>query len=184
MRKIVLTVLVLTTIFLIPRKIFADQIAGNSATISYNASNDNNASDLFKKKLAIKRILSKNNSPLLDSVDDFMNTCIKYDLDCFLLPSITGLESSFGRFTWPESHNPFGWGGGYIMFDTWTQAIDAVGKGLKFNYINKGATTVNLIAPIYAESPTWAERVNLFMTKFESEENNIQLFLTKNIVKL
>ncbi|KKQ01415.1 MAG: hypothetical protein US11_C0009G0027 [Candidatus Roizmanbacteria bacterium GW2011_GWA2_36_23] len=89
----------------------AQLIADSSANISYNNEIGLHNS-LFVKKLAMKRILEKYNSPLKDEVDSFISACQKYDLDCFLLPSISGLESTFGKFILPASHNPFGWGGG------------------------------------------------------------------------
>jgi len=134
--------------------------------------------------MAISQVLTRYNSPLLDQIDSFINSCTNYNLDCYLLPSITGLESSFGQYTYPGSHNPFGWGGGYIMFETWDKAINAVAKGLRENYINKGAETVEEIGPIYAESPTWAVRVQFFKNQFEQEEKQVSLLLGKNSVEL
>jgi len=148
--------------------------------MSYNYGNDNS----IIKRMAISRVLNKYNSPLVDQIDSFINSCTNYNLDCYLLPSITGLESYFGRYTYPGSHNPFGWGGGYIMFDTWDKAIDTVAKGLRENYVNKGAETIEEIAPIYAESPTWAVRVQFFKTQFEAEEKQLSLLLSGNEVKL
>ena len=92
---------------------------------------------MAKKKIAINSLLKKYNSPLVSSIDSFLNTCTSYSLDCYLLPSIAGLESSFGKHVLPGSNNPFGWGGGLIIFDSWDQAIAAVGKGLKYNYIDR-----------------------------------------------
>jgi hypothetical protein len=60
------------------------------------------------------------------------------------------------------------------MFNTWGDSIDAVGKGLRTNYIDKGAADVYDIGKIYAASPTWAVRVERFMNDFkrvESEES-------------
>jgi len=190
------------------------QVAGSSARIAYNYKNNKSLDDsipivahfakLYEqkertngyadsnpvayryniKKLVIKRVLSDYSSPMKDNADDFVKSCIDYNLDCYLLPSITGLESYFGRYTYPGSHNPFGWGGGYIMFNDWQSAINTVGKGLRENYINKGADTIEQIAPIYAQSPTWSARVSYFKKIFENEEEKISLLLSKNEVEL
>lgn len=130
-----------------------------------------------KKRYVIAKVLEKYQSPLLGSVDAFVNTCKEYKFNCYLLPSISGLESRFGWYTAPGSHNPFGWGGGYIMFENWDKAIATVGEGLAKNYIGRGAVTVDEIGPIYAESPTWAIRVNSFIREFEAEEEKLALTL-------
>jgi len=160
----------------------AENIAGESARIlnennlpSSENSNVISMLDINKKRNAITRVLSKNNSPLLNSVDTFINTCQKYELDCYLLPSIAALESTYGKNVLIGSNNPFGWGGGRIMFENWDQAIETVGSGLKNNYIDKGATSIEQIGFIYAESPTWAYRVRGFVNMYEQAENEQDL---------
>src|SRR3989344_2698631 len=155
----------------------AENIAGQSAHILYPNKPVVSSVPLMKKRLTIKRMLLKYDSPLAGDVDTFINSCMEYVLDCYLLPSITGLESYFGRYTHPNSYNPFGWGGGYILFDTWGEAIQTVASGLRQNYANRGAVSVEEIGPIYAESKTWAVRVNHFMDLFDKEEQKLDLFL-------
>src|SRR5438094_614972 len=159
----------------------AENISDSSAKINPNASLTRQVN--FKVNLAVEnrkryvmtKVLEKYGSPLKDVVGSFMDTCTHYNLNCYLLPSIAGLESGFGQFTYPGSHNPFGWGGGYIIFDNWDKAIRTVGEGLARNYIGQGALTVDQIGPIYAESPTWAIRVKGFMNEFEFEEQKLAL---------
>lgn len=124
------------------------------------------------KYITIKNVLEKKNAPLSVEASSFTDTCFKYEIDCYLLPSISGLESSFGRFTASNSYNPFGWGGGYIYFESWRHGIDKVGAGLRKGYYDKGLTNPYLIGPVYAESPTWAVRVSSFIAQFKSEEEN------------
>lgn len=162
----------------------AERTAGESAKMSNITPNNFENNRLVKKRMVLYKVLKEYKSPLINSVDSFLQTCTKYDLDCYLLPSISGLESSFGAYIHPNSNNPFGWGGGYIMFDSWENSINIVGKGLKENYINKGATTVEKIAPIYAESKTWASRVKYFINIFENEEQKFDSILSQNQVKL
>ncbi len=179
------TIILFTFVFLfLNTPIFADKIAGNSAVITYNITTDAMDNDFFIKKLAIKRVLDKYSAPLSEAADGFINTCKRYELDCFLLPSISGLESTFGRFIYPNSYNPFGWGRGFIMFDSWEDGIDAVGKGLRKEYLDRGALSIQDIGPIYSESPTWAIRVQYFVNEFQREEAKLQLYLNQNIVKL
>lgn len=184
MKNLIKTLFIIILFLLVANPAKAQNVADQSAKILKIEANNLDVLRSAKKKLALNKILTKRNSPLLNSIDSFLATCNTYKLDCYLLPSITGLESSFGKFTHPGSNNPFGWGGGYIMFANWNQAIETVGKGLKENYINKGAISVDEIAPIYAESKTWAPRVKIFMSDFEKEEAKIDAILNQSVVKL
>ena len=69
--------------------------------------------------------------PLADETDAFIKACTQYDLDCYLLPAISGIESSFGLYLRPGTFNPFGWGRGDISFTSYSDAIMTVGKGLE-----------------------------------------------------
>lgn len=184
MKNFATLVICLIFFLLIAFPIKAQNVADQSAKVFKIEAKNLNVQRLAKKRLAINKVLNKYNSPLLSSVDSFLYMCETYQFDCYLLPSITGLESSFGIYTHPGSYNPFGWGGGYIMFSNWDQAINTVGKGLKENYIDKGADTIEEIAPIYAASKTWAPRVKNFMNDFEKEEAKINSILSENVVKL
>ena len=130
------------------------------------------------QKLAITRVLEKYNSPLINSVDTFMGVCNLYNLDCYLVPAISGIESTFGLHVAAYTNNPFGWGGGYMRFESWDDAIYTVAKGLKTRYIDRGATTVEAIGHIYAPpSITWAGNVNKLMNTFRKEEEKISAHL-------
>jgi len=135
---------------------------------------DNYNSNILVKKVAIYRTLDKYGSPLIGEVDAFLNACLSYGINCYLLPSISGVESTFGKFLLPDSHNPFGWGGGYLYFPSWQVSFLTVAKGLRENYIDKGLTSVEMIGPVYAPpSSTWAGKVLMFMRVFTQEESQI-----------
>ncbi|PIS15900.1 hypothetical protein COT62_01180 [Candidatus Roizmanbacteria bacterium CG09_land_8_20_14_0_10_41_9] len=184
MGKIIRIMITITLFFVVAKPVSAEKVAGHSASMTYNLSNSNKSEDLFKKKLAIKRVLEKYDSDMAEVTDSFINTAVTYDLDPYLLPSIAGLESFFGRFTMPGSYNPFGWGRGLVPFENWEQAIETVGKGIRENYIDKGAQTIDEIGAIYCEGNTWAGKVRFFMDEFKAEEEKIQLLLGDNTVKL
>ncbi len=188
MRKLIATIILSGILFLSAPSIYAENISGDSAgmILSFKISQKDMADmEEYKTKRAIKSLLQKYNSPLVSDVDAFYNTCQKYKLDCYLLPSIAGLESFFGTYIIPGSFNAFGWGRGVIPFKNWSTAIDAVGKGLKENYMDKwGATSVDEIGQIYCEGNTWASRVTWFMKEFKAEEEKISLFLKTNPVQL
>lgn len=139
---------------------------------------NNYRTNILVKKVAIYRTLRKYNSPLITEVDAFLNACMSYDINCYLLPSIAGVESGFGRFLLTGSHNPFGWGGGYLYFPSWQVSFFTVAKGLRENYIDKGLTSIELIAPVYAPpSKTWAGKVLMYMRAFAEEESKIPITL-------
>lgn len=185
MKKLITIFLIFLSIFILAaRQTRADYIAGGSATMAYNSNSQNNQEFYLKKKLAITKVLQKYNSPITSSVDDFLKNCIEYELDCYLLPSIAGLESFFGRYTHPNSNNGFGWGGGYIMFGSWSEGIRTVARGLRENYIDKGAITTDQIGPIYAQSPTWSPKVKFFQNQFEAQEKENELYFATNKVQL
>ena len=188
MKKLLISIFITAIMFLLVSPIYAENIAGDSAgmILSFKIS-QKDMSDMkeYRTKRAIKFILQKYNSPMVSEVDAFYNTCQKYDLDCYLLPSISGIESTFGKFLLPGSFNPFGWGRGIIPFNNWSEAIDTVGKGLRENYMDKwGAKTVDEIGRIYCEGNTWASKVNWFMKEFKQEEEKISLFLNTDPVQL
>jgi hypothetical protein len=164
----------------------AQLIAGSSAAVAkYDRISTTRIQpiDSAIKRKAIYEVLKKYGSPLASEVDSFMEACSTYNIDCYLLPSITGVESTFGKFLIPGTHNPFGWGRGLIKFDSYYDGIMAVAKGLKENYINKGATTIEQIGVIYCEGNTWSGKVSYFDAKFRAEEEK-QLFFMHDPVQL
>lgn len=122
---------------------------------------------------ALESVFEKHNSPLLPYAKAYVDMADKYNVDWKLLPSISGLESSFGLHQMPGSHNSYGWGGGLIYFNSYEEGIQTITSTLRSNYYDRGADTVYKIAPIYAESPTWAPRVTRFMDEIESEYQKI-----------
>jgi len=177
-------IFILIVLFTICKPVLSqDIVAGQSAQLdniifdSENIILKDKQYDYLLVKLSIKSVLEKYHSPLISETESFTNSCKKYNLNCFLLPSIAGLESTFGKFLIDGSYNPFGWGGGRIYFNSWSDGIDTVAKGLKENYIDKGATNLYDIGSIYSESPTWTQRVGYFISEFEKVYADNQLYL-------
>lgn len=184
-KKLILLIAISSFLFIvIPAQ--AQLVAGNSATMYYTSESTlsyKNSNDLYLKKKVLKAYFEKIGSPMLPYIDSFLEACTTYDLDCYLLPAIAGIESTFGKFIAPGSNNPFGWGRGIIPFASFHEAIMTVGKGLRENYINKGAHTVEAIGAIYCEGNTWSGKVTYFMNLFEESEKN-QLFFSDSQVEL
>jgi len=122
----------------IPAK--AEIIAGASAPLTHQSFIDTKDIEQLREKklkIIIESVLKRYNSPLSGESKAFVKACIKYQMNCYLLPSIAGLESTFGKFIFPNSFNPFGWDRGYMMFDNWSQGIETVAKGLNNGYLKK-----------------------------------------------
>jgi len=167
--------------------VFAQKNAGNSAEINYSLiafSKKEIKVNYSLKKKTIYDLLEKYNSTMKESVDDYIKVCQKYDLYCYLLRDISCLESTCGKFIPHNSYNAFGWGGGRIMCDNWSDCIERVGKGLREQYINKGAKTLGDIGRIYSESPTWTLRVQSFINQMNLLEEKNQLYFSNNRVEL
>lgn len=124
---------------------------------------------------AIQNVLTRYNSPMLPEAKAFMQASVVYNLHPYFIPSISGLESQFGKRMIQGTYNPFGWGGGKIPFDSWTDGIMTVGAGLRYRYANSNSVTIQSIARIYAPpSTTWADKVKFFMKQFYNEEQRLR----------
>ncbi len=124
----------------------------------------------------LQAYLAQYNSPLQGQAKTFVDAADKYGLDWKLVAAISGVESTFGKFTpgsnEDPSYNAWGWGvygDQTYSFKSWDDGIDTVSKGLKENYINHGVTDPYDINRTYAASPMWGAHVSYFMadmTKF------------------
>lgn len=129
----------------------------------------------------LEGFLASYNSPLAKYAFNFVKTADYYGLDWRLLPAIAGVESSFGKAVPPSSFNAYGWANGAYWFTSWKTSIEIVASSLRSDYFNRGADTVEKIAPVYAPpSRTWAWKVRYFMEKIEnfSSTNPLALELT------
>lgn len=125
---------------------------------------------------------NKYNSPLEPEAPHFIEAADTYGVDWKLVPSIAGVESTFGKRI-PGGYNAWGWGvyGDQALgFGSWRDGIFTVTGGLKQNYIDKGLTEPLAMNRVYAASPTWGVRVNYFMNDLdqfakEYEEDNAKL---------
>lgn len=128
------------------------------------------ASDVRALKLA--KYFFKHESPLGYLAPEFVMIADKYGLDYRLLPAISGVESTFGRNYLNGTFNVYGWGGGLLYFNSWSEGIEKVASGLKNNYVDKGAQSVEQIGYIYCppNAVKWSYNVNYFMNEIEKED--------------
>lgn len=124
---------------------------------------------LDERAKILSNYLAKYNSPMQYHAQDFIDAADKYGLDWRMLPSIAGVESTFGKRI-PGGYNAYGWGvygKNAIYFKSWRDGMFTVAKGLRENYLNKGLNDPYKINRIYAASPSWGTKVSRFMRDLE-----------------
>lgn len=126
-----------------------------------------------ERALKLRSYLMALNSPLARETMHFIGEADRFSLDWKLVPAIAGLESTFGKRVPNGTYNAWGWGiptpdNRGIAFSDWEHGISTVSEGLKKNYVDRGATTVEQIGRRYASSPTWAVRVRHIMSDIDS----------------
>lgn len=141
-----------------------------------------------ERSLILKAYFNKYNSPLEDSAPDFIEAADRYGIDWKLVPSIAGVESTFGKNIpggyerSSTSYNCWGWGvygTQTIYFKSWRDGIFTISKGLKENYIDLGLDTPYKMNPKYAASNTWGWKVDYFMK--DLEKFSLDLTLPVNV---
>lgn len=145
------------------------------------------AKKLDNKAKILSKYLASYNSPMQYHAQDFIDASETYGLDWKLLPSIAGVESTFGKQI-PGGYNAWGWGvfgDQAIYFTSWRDGMFTIARGLRENYLNKGLTDPYAINRIYASSPHWGKNVTYFMgdlekfaNKYQSDEQEISAILT------
>lgn len=173
MKKLVTVIAFLIAITLFPSKTEAFENASYTSAKLDSIQVKAESKDL--RVQALQNVFDRYNSPLSEYASSYVQTADVYGIDWKLLPAIAGLESGFGRAMIHGSHNAYGWGSGRIYFDSWEDGIDTILASLRTRYVDRGATTVSEIGSIYAESPTWAVRVERFMNEIAEEYNRLSL---------
>lgn len=121
----------------------------------------------------LRAYLAAHNSPLAEASGHFVAESDRLGLDWKLVAAIAGTESTFGKRVPTGSYNAWGWGiptgaQSGIAFGSWKQGITTVSEGLKYRYIDRGASSIEHIGRIYAASPRWAGNVRFFLNKIET----------------
>jgi hypothetical protein len=144
--------------------------AGTAASITLETRSVSR-SDARTDKL--ESYLSAHSSPLAPYSGFFVQEADRLGLDWKLVVSIAGAESTFGQFVPANSYNGWGWGiftgrSDGVHFSSWADGITTVSEGLRYNYINHGAVSVEEIGRVYAASPAWAAHVRFFMREIDA----------------
>ena len=95
--------------------------------------------------------------------EEFVKAADKYGIDYRIVASISVIESSAGLHCF-KPYNAWGWGN--MTFDSWTDGIWTVSKGLG-KYYSNGLNTPQLIAPRYCppNAVKWASNVSYVMNQ-------------------
>lgn len=123
------------------------------------------AKQLDKRAQILQEYLAKYDSPLQNHAQDFVDAADQNHIDWKLLPSIAGVESTFGKQI-PGGYNAYGWGvygDQALAFKSWTDGIFEVSRGIKEGYVDKGLTNPQDMNRVYAASPTWGFKVSYFL---------------------
>jgi hypothetical protein len=161
--------------------------AGEIDAMDYSVRSDRSKQigEVHSKKLdaraeILAEYLAKYNSPLQYHAQDFIDAADTYNVDWKLVPSIAGVESTFGKHI-PGGHgeyisyNAWGWGvygDQSLGFRSWRDGIYTVTGGLRTGYLNKGLTDPYAINRVYAASPTWGAHVTFFLNDLDKFINS------------
>ncbi len=120
----------------------------------------------------LKAFFRKYSSELYNYAGKMVEVADKYQFDYRLLPAIAMQESNLCRVIPEDSYNCWGWGiyGTTVTrFDSYDDAIETVGKGIKKHYIDKGLVTASAIMEKYTppSQGSWANGVNTFLKALE-----------------
>lgn len=161
-------IIALTLLGLTARPVYAmaPQIAEASARPNYRAKPED------RRISHLKAFLETYDSPLAESAEHFIAEADRLELDWKLVAAIAGVESTFGKHIPAYSYNGWGWGvftgmQDGIHFKNWNDGITQVSEGLRYNYVDKGARSIEQIGRIYAASPAWSTSVRFFLRKIE-----------------
>jgi hypothetical protein len=121
----------------------------------------------------VRQYLEYYDSPLVPYSDFIIQTADKYKLDYRLIPAIAQQESNLCKIIPPGSYNCWGWGinsASNLGFDSFQEGIEAVSKGLRTQYLDKGYGSVDEIMSKYnpiSPGGAWARGVSQFMDQME-----------------
>jgi len=167
MKKISTYILLIMAIFVVSaRDIRAQEVSVSRSAVLKDAQKP----QTFDYRVEnLRNFLIQFNSPLAPYAQDFVTFADANGLDYRLVPSISGVESTFGKAIPSNSFNAYGWANGNYSFSSWSDSISVVSQTLRTEYIEKGANSLNKIARRYAPpSSTWGSKVKYFEGKIDT----------------
>lgn len=118
----------------------------------------------------IRQYLKRYNSPLEPYAEEIVEAADQYGLDYRLITAIAQQESNLCKRIPPNTYNCWGWGihsQGTLGFESFSEGIWTVTKGVKQNYVDEGFETVEDIMSRYTplSNGSWANGVREFMSQ-------------------
>ncbi len=155
-----LTLRTVTTVFA------SEQEANAAATLAMHVPKTD------ERVTQLRDFLVFHDSPMAGEAGHFVAEADRLGMDWKLVAAIAGVESTFGKHIPGNSYNAWGWGvftgtNSGVYFKDWKDGITQVSEGLRYHYIDKGATTIEAMGRIYAASPVWSWKVRFFLDKIE-----------------
>ena len=120
----------------------------------------------------IRKYLDTYNSPMIAHASEIVEAADRYGLDFRLITAIAQQESNLCKRIPPDTYNCWGWGihsRGTLGFNSFTDGIETVSRGLKQEYIDKGYTDPEVIMSKYTplSDGSWAHGVQTFLDEME-----------------
>lgn len=141
--------------------VFASLIAGPGiATIEPCLFADNPAFNQDSRTLRIKKFFETNGCPLSKLSAEFVKEADANTLDWRLLPSITFVESSGGKYY--QNNNVFGWNSCHTRFQSVRAGLHHVAMILGKSTLYRHKDTDHILK-IYNPAPEYANRVKAVM---------------------
>ncbi len=116
---------------------------------------------------ALRSFFTQAACPALHYSQAFLEAADRYALDWRLLPSISYVESTCGKFA--PNNNFFGWDSGKARFDTPVQAIHRVGYRLSHSTLYR-SKNVDTILASYNRNTDYPARVKSVMRRIAAVE--------------
>jgi hypothetical protein len=115
----------------------------------------------------LQKFFGKGDCPAQKYSNVFLEAADAYDLDWRLLPSISFVESTGGK--WARNNNLFGWDSGRAGFASPIAGIHAVGYSLAYSDLYRDKDVDEILAT-YNPNAEYAEKVKSVMRRISPSE--------------
>jgi len=116
---------------------------------------------------ALRTFFQRADCPAVEYAREFLEAADRYDLDWRLLPSLSFVESTGGK--WARNNNLFGWDSGRAQFSTPSAGIHEVGYHLAHSILYRDKDLDEMLTT-YNPNASYAERVKSVMQQISPEE--------------
>jgi len=120
---------------------------------------------------AIRNVFEENECPAADYAAVFLDEADRHHLDWRLLPSLSMVESTGGK--WAQRNNYFGWDSGRASFPSISNGIHTVAQRLSRAPQYRDKDTSGILTT-YNPNPEYAVKVQSVMRKFSSAQRAAQ----------